>query len=533
MSTAVVDETRPPLWWTLIRHELRLTFRDFGRGSAKRRASKSGAKAGRPRPVGWLIFGGVIAFVVLHAAGAMSLVMPHRWIDSQPARIAATAFAVFVFTLMLSMAMTRVVSAFHERRDLDLLLSAPIAPALVLTIRALGIVAAISLMFAIFVYPIADVGVVSGRWWMARLYVFVPLMAALATGLALVLTGALVKLIGVRRARVGLQIFSALVGASFFLVSQAQQMLPKDLASRATRRLMDVARRDDPLSPFVALSRLAGGDVLVWLVFVTAALGLFAGAVWLVRNRFLEVAQRPEAESRVATVSHAAVTRRFARGFVQGAFGALLRKEWRLILRAPQLLSQVLLQLLYLTPLMLAAFGRHGLGAAWTDAAFAAGIVGITGTLATSLAWLAVSAEDAPDLLAGSPKGPALVLWAKLCAASTPPVAIVVVAAIGMTHRSLTESVVVLVYGSLACFSAAILEAAAPSPGKRNDFQRRHKGRGLWPLVEALQFLLWGSAAGAAASGYGWLAAGLTLLALGMPAFRLPRALTRLRPDES
>ena len=533
MTATVGVGTRPPLWWTLIRHELRLTFRDFGQGSAKRRASKSNAKARKPRPLGWLILGGVIAFVVLHAAGAMSLVMPHRWVDTQWSRVAATVFAGFVFTLMLSMAMTRVVSAFHERRDLDLLLSAPIAPSLVLTIRALAIVAAISVLFAIFLFPIADVGVASRRWWMARLYVFVPLMAALATGIALVLTGTLVRVIGVRRARVGLQIFSAMVGASFFLVSQAQQMLPKDLSARATRWLLDAARIDDPLPPFVVMSRLAGGDGPTWLLFVTVAVGLFAGAVWLVRHRFLEVAQRPEAESRVATASHAAVARRFARGFAQGAFTTLLRKEWRLILRAPQLLSQVLLQLLYLMPLMLTAFGRRGWGATWTDAAFAAGIVGITGTLATSLAWLAVSAEDAPDLLAGSPKGQAMVLSAKLCAAAAPPIAIVVLAAVGMTHRSTTESLVVLVYGSLACISAAIMEAAAPSPGKRNDFQRRHKGRGFWPLVEALQFLLWGGAAGAAASGHWIVAAVLTVLALVMPAFRLPRALAQLRPAES
>ena len=88
--------------------------------------------------------------------------------------------------------------------------------------RAATVVAAVMVhTFALFVFPLADVGIPMGRWWTGRLYLLVPTMALLATGVALTLTGAVVRAIGVRRARVGLQIFSALVGASFYLVSQA------------------------------------------------------------------------------------------------------------------------------------------------------------------------------------------------------------------------------------------------------------------------------------------------------------------------
>ena len=55
--------------------------------------------------------------------------MPRTFPDNQATRIAAVSVLLFLFTLMLSSAMSRVVTAFHERRDLDLLLAAPIAPA--------------------------------------------------------------------------------------------------------------------------------------------------------------------------------------------------------------------------------------------------------------------------------------------------------------------------------------------------------------------------------------------------------------------
>lgn len=528
--TAAVDGTAPrraraPLWWILVRHEWRLTVRDIG-GRSRKRAP--GAKPKKPIGRKRRIFGYVAAAILLHLGGALSLALPHRWTDTQASRIAVVAVLVFLFTLMLSSAMSRVVSAFHERRDLDLLLGAPISPALILVIRALTVVVAVTILFATFLYPVVDVGVVSGRWWMARIYLLVPLMAMSATAVALALTGAVVRLIGVRRARVGLQIFSAIVGASFYLISQARQFLPAGITDRLMDRLRVLTRDEDVAWPIVVAAHLAAGDGWAWLAFVAIAIGLFAAAVWSARKRFAEVAQTPEADAPVVMQPRPAVDRRIRSGFARRLFPALLLKEWRLILRAPQLISQILLQLLYLMPLLFVAFGHKGSGMAWGTAAFAGGIVGVVGTLASSLAWLTVAAEDAPDLLAGSPKSRGVILSSKLVAATLPPIALLAIAALGTVQRSVVDAVVVFVFGSLACVSAAILSAASPSSGKRSDFQRRHQGRGLIAFAETMQFVLWAGAAGTAASGYWIVSAALTLVAIVMPAMYLPRALRGL-----
>jgi ABC-2 type transport system permease protein len=214
----------------------------------------------------------------------------------------------------------------------------------------------------------------------------------------------------------------------------------------------------------------------------------------------------------------------FSRAFSRGLFGTLLIKEWRLILRAPQLLSQVLLQVLYMIPLLFVAF-RHG-SSQWTSAAFVAGITGISSVLATALAWLTIAAEDAPDLLAGSPHRRSTILGAKLFAAASPPIALVCIAAIGVAStRSVTEAVLVVGYGTAACISAAILSAASPATGKRTDFQKRNSGRRVGAVVEMFQFLIWAAAAGSAASDYVIAAAILSALGCVLPGLRLPTAL--------
>ena len=536
-SGASLPARRPALWWVLVRHEWRLTIRGFtgvSRGRGASADSDAGQRAKPHKPIGRkrFIFSIVAAAVLLHAVGLIALALPRVWSDTFPQRMFAVVAMLLLFTLMLSAAMSRIVSAFHERRDLDLLLAAPISPMLILAIRAITVVAAVTMMFAIFIYPIANVGVATGHWWMARLYPLVPLMATTTTAIALALIGVLVRMIGVRRARVGLQIFSALVGASFYLISQAQNFFPDGARRRLMSWFMGAIGSDAGMGPIAFASHIAAGDPWAWLAFAAASIALFVTALWFARRRFFEVAQTPEADARVVAPARADVDRRIARAFSRGSFVTLVQKEWRLILRAPQLLSQILLQLLYLLPLLFVAFTRDGGRMSWSGPAAAAGVVGLAGTLAASLAWLTVSAEDAADLLAGSPKSRALILWSKLVAATLPPMAIVTMIAIGTMRSAVDDAVLdaalVWVFGVLACASAAILAAAVPSPGKRSDFQRRHRGRGLFALLEALQFLLWSGAAGAAVGGFWLIAAGLTVLAFVLPAIHWRRALSNI-----
>jgi|GEM_PF-196298 len=522
----------PPLWWVLVRHEWRLTIRDYFNAAGRRRKTTATV---RSKPIGSkrVVIGLVVVQLLLHGfAAAVTWWFPRQWHDTGVTRMTAVAVFAFVSTFMLSSAMSRVVAAFHERRDLDLLLSAPVSPMLLLTIRTGTVAIATLSTFAFFVYPFIDVGVILGRWWMARLYVLLPLIALVMTGIALSLTDLVVRLVGLRRARVGLQVFSALIGASIYLVTQAARFLPPRVSQDMQQWFASITRVDDAPWLVEFIARVARGDVAAWAALIVVGIGLFVVTVRQACRRFVNVAQTPEADSRVVRASHAIVSARIAAGFGRSLFTTLLIKEWRLILRAPQLLSQVLLQILYLMPLLFVAFSNGNAGRAWGPGALSAGIVAASATLATALAWLAISGEDAPDLLAGSPSRAATIVGPKIVAATLPPVVLVFVASIGVATRSIGNAAIVLVFGILACASAAILAAASPTPGKRSDFQRRHRGRIGSGLIEAFQFIVWAAAAGTAVAGLWIVAIVLTILALVMPALRLPRVFGLIRDDD-
>jgi ABC-2 type transport system permease protein len=256
----------PPLWWVLVRLEWRLTIRDYFNAAGRRRKSTATA---RSKPVGSrrAIIGLVVFQLLLHAmAVAVTWWFPRRWHDTAMTRMAVVAVFAFVGTFMLSTAMSRVVAAFHERRDLDLLLSAPVSPTLLLAIRTATVAVATLSTFAFFVFPFVDVGVILGRWWMARLYLLLPLIALIMTSIALSLTDLVVRLVGARRARIGLQIFSALVGASIYLVSQAVRSLPTHISAGMRQWFASITRVDDAPWPVEFIARLARGDGSAWSV---------------------------------------------------------------------------------------------------------------------------------------------------------------------------------------------------------------------------------------------------------------------------
>jgi ABC-2 type transport system permease protein len=322
-----------------------------------------------------------------------------------------------------------------------------------------------------------------------------------------------------------------LIGASFYLVTQARQFLPHATAARVNDWFASVVRVDDAPWPVEAIARIARGDLLAWMGLVVLSVAIFVAAVRQAQRRFVEVAQTPEADGRVTVVPRTTVEHRFAIGFGHDLFATLLLKEWRLVLRAPQLISQVLLQMLYLFPLIFVGFSHGGTMRTLTGPTLAAGIVAIAATLATSLAWLTISGEDAPDLIASSPRRRSIIVGAKIVAATSPPVLLVLLAAIGIGLHAPVDGALVLLYGVLSCSSAAIIAAASPSPGKRSDFQRRHKGRVGSGLLEMLQFLAWAGAAGTAVAGIAIAAIPLTLLALVAPALLFRRALGMVRDE--
>src|SRR5947207_13880831 len=97
----------------------------------------------------------------------------------------------------------------------------------------------------------------------------------------------------------------------------------------------------------------------------------------------------------------------------RSANGVLRQKEWTLLARDPWLMSQTLMQILYLLPAALFLWHTFHKG---TDGyvLLVAMMVMAAGHLGGNLAWLSISGEDAPDLIVTAPVSARLITWAKI-----------------------------------------------------------------------------------------------------------------------
>ena len=241
-----------------------------------------------------------------------------------------------------------------------------------------------------------------GARWLAA-YGVVLALAMTAVAISLMLTIALFRTIGPKRTRLVAQIVAAVIGASFVIGVQIAAILTVGTMSRVvlfqSERIINLA--PDPNSLWWLPVDAAMGDwSAVTIVFACGAIVL-SGAVRFCAPRFGELAV---AAGNVAAGRRSA-NRRALRFRPKSPGQALRAKEWVLLLRDPWLMSQSLMQLLYLLPpfflLSRSFYGQgHSAGLVVPVAIMAAG------QLAGGLAWLAISGEDAPDLIASAPVPP-------------------------------------------------------------------------------------------------------------------------------
>jgi ABC-2 type transport system permease protein len=250
-------------------------------------------------------------------------------------------------------------------------------------------------------------------------------------------------------------------------------------------------------------------------------LTLLAAAIGIVAPRFAEYAMA------AAGVSHSGPGQaRRSVGFGKTSpRAALRRKEWILLRRDPWLMSQTLMQMLYLVPPALMLWRSFGQGNGALEVLVPV-LVMAAGQLAGGLAWLAISGEDAPELVATAPVPSRFVLRAKIEA---------VLGAIAIIFAPLVAVMAIasLRYAAIAGVGIVAASAAATavqfwfrSQAKRSQFRRRQVSSRLATFAEAFSSIGWAGAAAVAAISI-WLSilpALLALLVLAGAWYMSPRA---------
>jgi ABC-2 type transport system permease protein len=494
-----------PLW--LLRHELRLAARGLG-----------GIRLRFALTVGLFFW----ALVHLAAWGFLKGMGPAAL---PPSAIQLIGGITWLFiTFLLSHAIILSVDALFDRGDFDLLLSSPLRTQTVFIVRGLGIAFGCTFPYLLFLSPLANVGPFMGHPELLAIYPALVSIGLLAATLGMLLTLVLVGLVGARRARTSAQVFGALVGATLFLLSQAPNLLGRESLGRIAVAIKHMAEPGGILEPGSLIwfpSNAALGDPLALAALMLAGIGGF----WLVVNtthrRFLSGTQ----ESVIGSVARASRVPRAGSGkFRRGLWRIVLAKEWKLILRDPNLIAQTLLQMIYLLPLLLVAFRAKDV-----SVPVVGGSIAIAGMLAGSLAWITVAAEDAPELIGAAPVDLARIRWLKVLAALVPVWILVLPLAIYLMIRNPLVAGVFVVCIVGCTVSLGVSQVWYPRLGNRKDMKKRGRST---PLINMLEIF---TALGWAATAYCLMAAPLfTPLALGF-AILAPAAtwiLGKARRDE-
>ena len=185
-----------------------------------------------------------------------------------------------------------------------------------------------------------------------------------------------------------------------------------------------------------------------------------------------------------------------------------------LLRRDPWLMSQTLMQILYLLPPALMLWRSFGDGA---DALLilVPVLVMAGGQLAGGLAWLAISGEDAPELVATAPVSRRAVIRAKIEAVLSALALVFAPLLLALALVAPMQAATAAAFLIVAAIAATAIQLWFRVQAKRSNFRRRHTASRIATFAEAFSSIGWAGTAALAASGQ-WQAAVTAVLALGV-----------------
>lgn len=482
------------LWFA--HHEFRLAWRDA-------LAMMTGGQ--RVRLAGWII-GGTLIYALMQIIAWFTI---GPWLEAgviidKPTLVMVSGMGLLFWTVTLSQALESVTRVYYARSDLDLILSSPASSQRLFAVRAIAVFASTAALGALLITPIVVTLVLQdGPQWLSA-YLVLGALGALSTSIAMAVTRLLFRLAGPRRTRLFAQILAGIVGAGFVIGIQAAAILSHEGFSRfAFFQSADIiAKAPDMESLLWWPSRAAMGDMPLALLLTALALLVLGATITLTASSYGALATSAAGLNHIRSQRRAS-TRAFA---PMSQRQALRQKEWRLLQRDPWLLSQTLMQLLYLIPPALLLWVNYGAGNG-TFIVVVPVLVMASGQLAGGIAWLAISGEDAHDLVTTAPLTPGTILRAKVEAVMAVIALVLTPLLVFLAISSWQMALITAVCGFAASGASTAIQLWFRVPTKRSMFRRRQVASRAATLSEAFSSIMW------AGTGALW-AAGLPIVAL-------------------
>jgi ABC-2 type transport system permease protein len=463
------------------RHEIRLAWREW-------LAMMTGGRRRKTRAViGLIVFAAVMHLPAYAVIGRFAELQAPL---DKPSLIVITSTIFLAWALMLSQAIESVTRVFYARADLDLIMSSPVRLENVFSVRIAAIALSVIAMALLLSTPFVDVLVFSGgiRWFAA--YGVVVAIGLSAAAIAIAVTILLFRLIGPSRTRLVAQILAAIIGAGFVIALQVAAILSYGTLSRFAVLTSDTAAAYAPNfgSAVWWPARAALGDGEALLLLLAGGLVLLGAVMAMFSARFADTAVSVSAHAPNHQASRA---KPFRRGSRQQA---LRWKEFVLLRRDPWLVSQTLMQLLYLVPPALMLW-RSFADSSAAIVLVTPVIVMAAGQLAGGLAWLTISGEDAADLVATAPLTPSRVTRAKIEVVLITIGAIFAPLVLALLFASPLQAAVTALGVVIAATSATAIQLWFRVQARRSQFRRRQTSSRLATFAEAFSSIGWAATA--------------------------------------
>lgn len=465
----------------LIANDLRIEWREL--------TTQPGASAT------WLLGAGLVLLLLAISYWLLGNLRPLLQPEITPgAVLLAGVLLVALLPFGITMGINQSVKAIFERNDLDLLLTSPTPTRAVFASKLLSVAVYIFIALGLLLIPFGLVGLLLG---IPRLLGVIPLLTVIAlvtSALGMLLTLLLVRLFGARQARIISQILAAVSGVVLMLAIQ----IPL-LTGGAETQIVQLNRIMGLFQP----GELLGPDSAIWfpgrtiflapvptIVTLAAALLLFAVTVTVLHRWFvlgasesLSVVARRRKDSQRGL--------EFARK--AGLWRIMLAKDWRALIRDPYLISQTLLQLAYLLPLAVVMFLDGSLLDQFPVGAIAAtALVVVAGTLASNIARICMSGEEAVDLLVAAPVPPVSLQIAKMLASLIPVWTLFLPLAVALVVVDATAAALAVTGVVIATASVAFCRLNNPLRARRQDLFNRKNQSDPWLILETVIALGWG-----------------------------------------
>jgi ABC-2 type transport system permease protein len=460
------------------RHEFRLAWREWLAMMTANRSKRKRAAIGL-----------IVLAVILHlpAWAVIGRFANLQLPLDKPSLIVMSASIFLAWALMLSQAIESVTRVFYARADLDLIMSSPVRLTNIFSVRIVAIAMSVTGMALLFSTPFIDVLVIGGgaRWLSA--FGVVIAIGLSASAIAIAITVVLFRLIGPSRTRLVAQIVAAVIGAGFVIALQVAAILSYGTLSRFAVLTSDAATAFAPDSGSMVWwpARAVLGDGQVLLLLLACGLTLLGVVMALFSNSFADTAARASANAVRANAGSRRTT--FRTGSRQQA---LRWKEFALLRRDPWLVSQTLMQLLYLVPPALMLW-RSFSDSSTAIVLITPVIVMAAGQLAGGLAWLTISGEDAADLVATAPLSPSQVTRAKIEVVLIAIGAMFAPLVVALVFASPLQATVTALGVAIATVTATAIQLWFRVQARRSQFRRRQTSSRLATFAEAFSSIGW------------------------------------------